>query len=436
MRGDKGSSRFFVGLPIPLAAGTVVALVIAHYAEFQQNVGPTAQAPVAVVVALLSFLMVSPIRYRTFKDAHLSVQAASPSSACWLLAGLAIAIKTRPSFVLVVYMLAYIAIGLAETIFVRPHPPAPAELPPAVRAELEADEALELDDDGRRQGRQGRGRRVHLGRVAPSPPAGPTAGPCWPPGAPAASPRSPPAPSAPSAPSRSPGRCRASSRSPPRPSWSPSWRSPSTPPPGPAATGRVVDAPGIVIDEVLGYLVAVAFLPFTWQAALVGFVLFRLFDILKPWPASALDRLEDRARRGARRRGGRPLRLGLPAAPAPLPPGGPRVSLAVELLATGDELLTGQVVDTNSPWLMDRLWDAGVMVRRKTLVGDDRAVLEAALRETTGRADLVVMSGGLGPTEDDLTAECVARVLGVPLEPHAAVAGAPSPSASSAWGAP
>ena len=95
------------------------------------------------------------------------------------------------------------------------------------------------------------------------------------------------------------------------------------------------------------------------------------------------------------------------------------MSLAVELLATGDELLTGQVVDTNSPWLMDRLWDAGVMVGRKTLVGDDREVLEAALRETTSRADLVIMSGGLGPTEDDLTAECVARVMGVPLEPHA-----------------
>jgi nicotinamide-nucleotide amidase len=95
------------------------------------------------------------------------------------------------------------------------------------------------------------------------------------------------------------------------------------------------------------------------------------------------------------------------------------VNLTVELLSTGDELLTGQVVDTNSPWLMDRLWDAGVLVSRKTLVGDDRIVLEAALRETTARADLVVMSGGLGPTEDDLTAGCVARVLDVPLEEHA-----------------
>jgi len=95
------------------------------------------------------------------------------------------------------------------------------------------------------------------------------------------------------------------------------------------------------------------------------------------------------------------------------------VSLEVELLATGDELLTGQVVDTNSPWLLDRLWDLGVMARRKTLVGDDRADLLAALREASERADLVVMSGGLGPTEDDLTAEVVATALGVPLEVHA-----------------
>jgi nicotinamide-nucleotide amidase len=89
--------------------------------------------------------------------------------------------------------------------------------------------------------------------------------------------------------------------------------------------------------------------------------------------------------------------------------------LHVELLSTGDELLTGQIVDTNSVWLMDRLWDLGVMVRRKTLVGDDRDDLDSALRETTGRADLVVMSGGMGPTEDDLTSERVAAVLGVPL---------------------
>ena len=90
--------------------------------------------------------------------------------------------------------------------------------------------------------------------------------------------------------------------------------------------------------------------------------------------------------------------------------------MLVEILSTGDELLTGQIVDTNSAWLMDRLWDLGVMVRRKTLVADDRVDVDAAIRETTARADLVVMSGGMGPTEDDLTSECVAAALGVPLE--------------------
>lgn len=96
------------------------------------------------------------------------------------------------------------------------------------------------------------------------------------------------------------------------------------------------------------------------------------------------------------------------------------MTVAVEILSTGDELLTGQIVDTNSPWLMDRLWDLGILVRRKTLVGDDRDDLLAALRETTARSDVVVMSGGLGPTEDDLTAECVAAAAGVPLEVDAA----------------
>jgi phosphatidylglycerophosphatase A len=55
---------------------------------------------------------------------------------------------------------------------------------------------------------------------------------------------------------------------------------------------RVVDASQIVIDEVAGYLVTMAFVPFTWPAAAAGFLLFRLFDVTKPWPASALDRLK------------------------------------------------------------------------------------------------------------------------------------------------
>lgn len=92
------------------------------------------------------------------------------------------------------------------------------------------------------------------------------------------------------------------------------------------------------------------------------------------------------------------------------------MSLHVEILATGDELLTGQVVDANSAWLMDRLWDLGLKVRRATAVGDEREDLLAAFRESAARADVVVSSGGLGPTEDDLTSEVVAAAMGVPLQ--------------------
>ncbi|WP_248360218.1 phosphatidylglycerophosphatase A family protein [Anaeromyxobacter oryzae] len=55
----------------------------------------------------------------------------------------------------------------------------------------------------------------------------------------------------------------------------------------------IADASPIVIDEVVGYLVTMAFVPFSWPAALVGFLLFRLFDVLKPWPASAFDRVKN-----------------------------------------------------------------------------------------------------------------------------------------------
>ncbi len=54
----------------------------------------------------------------------------------------------------------------------------------------------------------------------------------------------------------------------------------------------VVDASPIVVDEVVGYLLTMAFAPFSWRSALAGFVLFRLFDIVKPWPVSALDRVK------------------------------------------------------------------------------------------------------------------------------------------------
>jgi CDP-diacylglycerol--serine O-phosphatidyltransferase len=146
-RGDKGSSRFFVGLPIPLAAGAIVALVIAHYRQFGSTTDAATHAPIAVVVLLLAFLMVSTIRYRTFKDLHLS-----PKSLALFLflsvAGVAVGIATRASFVLVVYMAAYIAMGIAESVIAKARPSRDAAaLPASVRAELAADEALEPDEE-------------------------------------------------------------------------------------------------------------------------------------------------------------------------------------------------------------------------------------------------------------------------------------------------
>ena len=147
-RGDKGSSRFFVGLPIPLAAGAIVSIVIAHYRAFGSIGDTSTRFSVAAGVGLLAFLMISTVRYRTFKDVHLSRKSLLVFG-LMCLGGLAVGIATRASFVMVVYMGAYIVMGLAEWIISRRRPePAVAALPPAVRAQLEADPALEpVDDD-------------------------------------------------------------------------------------------------------------------------------------------------------------------------------------------------------------------------------------------------------------------------------------------------
>jgi CDP-diacylglycerol--serine O-phosphatidyltransferase len=148
MRGDKGSSRHFVGLPIPLAAGAIVSLVIAHYKEFAAATDPSARIPIAGVVLLLALLMVSTVKYRTFKDVHLSVKSFSAFAAI-VFSGVAVAIASRPAFVLVVYMAAYIVLGLTESAFAtgRSAKELAARLSPKARAELEADDALEPDDE-------------------------------------------------------------------------------------------------------------------------------------------------------------------------------------------------------------------------------------------------------------------------------------------------
>lgn len=84
-----------------------------------------------------------------------------------------------------------------------------------------------------------------------------------------------------------------------------------------------------------------------------------------------------------------------------------------EILTIGDELCRGAVVDTNSTWLAGELWALDVSVAWMTSCRDERVDMEVALRAATGRADLVVCSGGLGPTEDDLTVDVLADMIGV-----------------------
>ncbi len=92
--------------------------------------------------------------------------------------------------------------------------------------------------------------------------------------------------------------------------------------------------------------------------------------------------------------------------------------MRLEVLCTGDELLTGVTVDTNSPWFMERALRLGLRVVRTTVIGDDRAALAEGLREIAARADAVLVSGGLGPTSDDLTVDAAADAAGVALQGH------------------
>ncbi len=85
---------------------------------------------------------------------------------------------------------------------------------------------------------------------------------------------------------------------------------------------------------------------------------------------------------------------------------------SAEVVTIGTEMLLGDLVDTNSAWLSSRLASLGVSLYRHTTVGDNRERIIAALSEAASRADLVITTGGLGPTSDDLTNECLAIAAG------------------------
>lgn len=85
------------------------------------------------------------------------------------------------------------------------------------------------------------------------------------------------------------------------------------------------------------------------------------------------------------------------------------------LLTIGDELLIGQTVNTNAAWIGERLSAVGVVVRRAVTVSDEPAEIRGALRQSLADADVVIATGGLGPTHDDVTKKAVADELGRPL---------------------
>jgi nicotinamide-nucleotide amidase len=89
--------------------------------------------------------------------------------------------------------------------------------------------------------------------------------------------------------------------------------------------------------------------------------------------------------------------------------------MRADVISIGDELITGQRLDTNSQWLSQRLTEIGVDVAFHTTIGDHLADNVAAFTDAISRADVVVVTGGLGPTADDLTREALAKAVGVGL---------------------
>ena len=86
-----------------------------------------------------------------------------------------------------------------------------------------------------------------------------------------------------------------------------------------------------------------------------------------------------------------------------------------EIVAIGTELLLGQIVDTNSSWMGERLALAGIDSHFQVKVGDNRARIVDTIRHALSRSEAVILCGGLGPTQDDITREAIAEVMGVAL---------------------
>ncbi len=95
------------------------------------------------------------------------------------------------------------------------------------------------------------------------------------------------------------------------------------------------------------------------------------------------------------------------------------MAVRFDIISQGEELLAGQGVDTNAPWISSELQGVGLVPGRVTVVGDALAAIREVIEESAARAAVVVCTGGLGPTSDDLTRDAAAAAFGVPLEESA-----------------
>ncbi|WP_128543480.1 competence/damage-inducible protein A [Larkinella soli] len=91
-------------------------------------------------------------------------------------------------------------------------------------------------------------------------------------------------------------------------------------------------------------------------------------------------------------------------------------SIQAEIITIGDEILFGQITDTNTQWISAELTKIGIRTIRKSSVGDKQEAILDILEEATGRADLVILTGGLGPTKDDITKQTLCRYFNTELE--------------------
>src|SRR5215217_1039655 len=91
-------------------------------------------------------------------------------------------------------------------------------------------------------------------------------------------------------------------------------------------------------------------------------------------------------------------------------------ALSAEIVTTGTEILLGEIVDTNAAWIAQQLRDVGVNLYYKTTVGDNLARIQSVISLCMSRSDVIIVSGGLGPTQDDVTRHAIAEATGCPLE--------------------